>query len=195
MSKVVSFSDLLACSELSHIRNEIELLSIDNDDLMGNILGQIGFDIEFPISYEASKHRNLQNKVVVGFCAIGEIDINSKYIRSNLCSLTERIIATVYTDPSLTRQLSGLVGMRMTSTMMLKESDGGEHSEEGFLDYMIEPDYEFVTEQIANLEAIRDIIRGSKYNNRGEVKTLEEYKHTEVEVVRRKKMRRRAEKQ
>jgi hypothetical protein len=174
MSRVISLSDLLLCSELSHIKNEIELLSLQNDALMESILGHIGFDTEYPVSYVPVKHRNMQNQVIVGFMAVGEIDMNRSFIDSPICTLTERMIAAAYTDPSLTRELSSLMGMRVNFRSLLE--NGTDSSNEDLPEDMLEPDREYVTNQIKTLESLRDRIRGDMFNDRGEAKTFEEYR-------------------
>lgn len=174
MSRTISFSDLMLASSLSHIKNEIEMLHIDNDEAVSKVLEQIGFDIEYPVSYIPLKHRSMQNKVAVGFMAVGEISLNKSYINSKLCTLTERMIAACYTDPSLTKELSNLMGMRANFRLLLENGKDG--SSEDLPEHMLEPDRESVSQQIKALENVRDMIRGSLYNDRGEAKCYWEYK-------------------
>lgn len=173
MSRTVSFRDLLVCSKLAHIKNEIELLSIENDAVMASILGQVGFDIEYPITYVPVKHRDMQNKVAVGFMAVGDISINRSFVNSYLCSTVERMIAASYSDPSLTRELGALMGHHVNYRSLLE--DDAEWSGEELPDEMLEPDRHEVARQIASLIEIRDTIRGSQYNESGDLKTYEEY--------------------
>lgn len=174
MARVLSFSDLMLCSQLSHIRNEVELLSIENDDLVASILGQLGFDLDYGVAYIPAKHRNLQNKVLIGYRVIGEISLNRAFINSPLCSLTERLVATAYTDPSLTRLLSTLTGNHVNLKSILEDEVEGEGEE--LPEDMLEPDREYVAAQIKQLEEIRDSIRGSPFNEAGDWRTYEEYR-------------------
>lgn len=174
MSRVVSFRDLLVCSKLAHIKNEIELLHVENDDLMSSILSAIGFDTDYPVTYIPAKHRCMQNKVAVGFMAVGEISLNRAFVSSNICTPTERMIASSYTDPSLTRELARLAGNHVNFKSLLEdeaEGDGDELPED-----MLEPDRDVVAAQIRSLADLRDHIRGSMYNEAGDLKTYEEYK-------------------
>lgn len=174
MSRVISFRDLMVCSQLSHIKNEVELLSIANDDLVSSILDKIGFDVDYPILYVPSKHRDMQNKVAVGFMVVGEISLNRSFVNSFLCSATERMIAACYTDPTLTKELSRLSGNRVNYQAMLQDGVEGEGDE--LPEDMLEPDRHVVAAQIAQLIEIRDAIRGNYYNEAGDIKTFAEYK-------------------
>lgn len=173
MSRTVSFRDLMVCTKLSHIKNEIELLDIKNDAIMSDILSEIGIDIEYPVTYVPSKHRDLQNKVGVGFMAVGDISLNRSFINSSLCSVTERMIAASYSDPSLTRELGTLLGHQVNFRSLLEdetEFDGDELPED-----QLEPDRHEVAAQIKYLAELRDSIRGSMYNEAGDLKTFQEY--------------------
>ena len=172
MSKAISFRDLQVCSFFNGM-NEIEMISLKNDKLMEHALVQIGFDTEYPVSYEPSKHRCMRGKVAVGFRAVGEINLNRSYINSPMCTLTERMIAAAYTDPSLTKEMSSLMGMRVNFRSLL--DNGNDSSNEDLPEDMLEPDREFVGQQIRELERLRDVIRGPLFNNRGEAKTFLEY--------------------
>jgi hypothetical protein len=174
MSRTVSFRDLMVCTKLAHIKNEIELLSTENDAVMADILGQVGFDTEYPITYVPVKHRDMQNKVAVGFMAVGDISINRSFINSYLCSTVERMIAASYVDPSLTRELGSLMGHHVNYRSLL--DDDAEWSGEELPDEMLEPDRREVAALIKSLAELRDTIRGSMYNESGDLKTFEEYR-------------------
>jgi len=175
MSKTISFRDLQVCSFFKDM-NEIEMLSLSNDRLMEFALRQVGFDTEYPVSYEPSKHRCMRGKAALGFRAVGEINLNRAYIDSPLCTLTERLIAAAYTDPSLTRELSNLLGMRVNFRTLLE--NGNDSGSQDLPEDMLEPDRVFVGQQIEDLEKLRDSIRGCMFNDRGEAKTFFEYKNS-----------------
>lgn len=165
MSKVISFRDLKLIPELSHY-NEIELLHRNLDETVQKYLAQIGFDTDYEVQYVPSKHRDMQGKVAVGFQAVGEISINRNFINSPLCSISERIAATGYQDPSLTRELSSMMASK-NDYRGLSEVDGCVEDAE-FGDSLvstktpkdeIEEDYEWVMQQIKQLEMVRDQIR------------------------------------
>lgn len=173
MSKTLSFRDLQVCSMFKGM-NEIEMLSLENDEKMEYVLSRVGFDTEYAVSYEPSNHRCMSGKTGMGFRVVGEINMNSSYINSPMCSLTERMIAAAYLDPSLTRELSSLMGMRVNFRSLLE--NGNDSSHENLPEDMLEPDREYVSKQIADLIALRDVIRGPIMNDRGEAKTFSEYK-------------------
>ena len=174
--KNISFRDLRLCTKFSGM-NEIQMLKLSNDDDMASVLQQIGFDTEYAVTYVPLVHRDMQNNVGLGFMAVGEINMNSEFIESPLCTLTERMIAAAYIDPSLTRELSSLMGMRVNFRTLLE--DGTDSSSKDLPDEMLEPDRDFVGKQITDLELLRDSIRGQMYNERGNAKTFEEYKYAD----------------
>ena len=171
--KVLSFRDLKLCSRFAGM-NEIEMLSIENDENMAWALEQVGFDIDYAVSYVPANHRDMANKTGIGFMAVGEININRSYINSSMSTLMERMIAAAYTDPSLVKELSSLVGMRNNIRSLME--NGNDSSTEDLPEDMLEPDREFVGQQINDLKDLRDRIRGDLYNNRGEPKCYWEYK-------------------
>lgn len=172
MSRVMSFRDLQRIPELSHLR-EPDMLSIANDKLINSFLSQLGFNTDAAVFYEVAKHRDLQNKVAVGFRAVGTITQDRAYLNSPMCTPIERMIAASQTDMSLTRELAKLSGTsshsELTNNAASLSSDSQQDSE------YTEPDCDEVAAQIKQLEELRDFIRGSAYNEYGSLKTAEEY--------------------
>lgn len=173
MSRVISFRDLRLIEGLTKY-NEIELLHPDRDDEINKNLEELGFSTNFGVVYVPSKHRDLQGNVGVGFQAVGEIATQSEYLHSSLCPLIERILAASKCDMSLAREMAAMLG----SSVNISAQDGIEpvDDEEEFPNEYIEEDYDSVREQIAALAAIRDTIRGSIYNEYGNIRLPEEYK-------------------
>ena len=171
--KTLSFRDLQLCEEFAGM-NEISMLHPDNDAKMEKVLAACGLDVEYPVLYIPTKHRCMGNKVAVGFQCVGEISINRAYLKSAMCSTTERMVAASYTDPSLTRELANLMGGTVNYRSLQDESiefEGDELPED-----MLEPDRVEVAKQIKQLTEIRDVLRGSPYNEAGDLKTFAEYK-------------------
>lgn len=158
MSKTISFRDLKLIPELSHY-NEIELIHPNLDETVKKYLGQLGFDTDYEIQYVPSKHRDMQGKIAVGFQAVGEISINRNFINSPLCDVTDRMVAASYADPSLTREMAGMMGSS-TNYQSLLEDDAVEDSGE-YDAADVEDDYEWVMTQIKQLEMVRDQVRGT----------------------------------
>lgn len=170
MSRVFSFRDLQRIPALSNL-TEIQLLAIERDDLINSYLGKLGFDLNKAILYSPAKHRDLSGKVGVGFRAVGDINPNNReFLNSKLCQPIERLVAASKYDMSLTRELAKLMG----STVELKDDQAVEE-DDGFPDELIEEDYDAVEAEILVLENIRDMIRGSPYNEHGALKTPSEY--------------------
>lgn len=169
MSRVLSFRDLRLIPELSEF-TEVEMLSISRDGLMLEALELLGFDTRAPILYVPSKHRDLQGVVAVGFRAIGEINNDAAYRNSRCCPLIERLLWAAKKDPSLARELAKMIGHSVNL-----DSDAIEEEFPDFPEEDIEPDFEMVVNQLAALTFLRDTLRGSPYNDQGNLKTPSEY--------------------
>ena len=167
--RAMSFRDLKLIPQLSHL-SEIEMLFTANDELVNACLYELGFDPKAPILYIPSKHRDMQNKVAVGFRAVGQITTDRKFLRSALCTPVERLIAASRTDMSLTYELAKLMG----SSIEFK--DDGAFGEAPEFDGTVEPDYLKIEKEIKDLEDLRDHIRGCAYNESGALKMPYEYK-------------------
>lgn len=165
MSRVFSFRDLLLIPALSKF-NEIQLLHPAMDETVNSFLAQLGFDLNHAILYVPAKHRDLQGKVSVGFRAVGEIAADDReYITSKLCTITERLVASAKTDPSLCRELCQLMG----NSINLSDGDGPS-DESDYPDDLVEKDFDNVASEIRNLEKLRDQIRGTPYDEAGALK-------------------------
>lgn len=176
MSRVISFRDLIAVVPTLKGYTEIELLDLGLDALVNEALGELGFNLNAAILYVPAKHRDLANKVGVGFRAVGEIDANNRrFLNSRLCLPIERLIAASQFDMSLTKELAKLMGtttadLRDTAIMDMNHWEEDPKSQE-----YIEDDHLQVAQEIRELAIIRDQIRGEKYNDRGALKTPYEY--------------------
>lgn len=174
MSKVISFSDLKLHSSLSGF-NEVEMLHISMDDKINAILAEIGFDVDYGITYFPAKHRNLQNNILIGFMAAGEVSINRKHLTSVYADLTDVLIASSYSDTSLTKELANLSGLSRSYDNNQESDDYGD-GQQDMPANQLEEDWEDIEKQIRQLEEIRDIIRGPQMDESGSAKTAEQYK-------------------
>lgn len=174
--KTCSFRDILKASWLKQY-NEIELLSIDRDEDVQRLLHELGFDCDYPLSYFPANHRDLSGKIAIGFMVSGEVQINRKHLTSVFADLTDVLISSSYTDPSLTRELADLSGLSRNYAAYheceVEEYNVGNYE---IPDNQLEDDWEDVAKQIKQLEDIRDAIRGCQYNSSGALKTSQEYK-------------------
>lgn len=174
MAKVISFSDLKLHSSLSGL-NEVEMLHIDMDDTINSILAEIGFDVDYGITYFPAKHRNLQNNVLIGYMASGEVSINRKHLTSVYADLTDVLIASSYQDTSLTKELANLSGLSRSYDNNQESDDYGD-GQQDMPPNQLEEDWEDIEKQIRQLEELRDFIRGPQMGESGSAKTAEQYK-------------------
>lgn len=173
MSRVISFRDLRLIGELSQY-NEIELLHPNQDAQVNYYLEQLGFNTAVGVLYVPNIHRDLQGKVALGFRAVGEINPASPYIDSPLCTLIERILAAAVKDISMAKEMSMMLGNSINFAIQGADELYDQNQEEFPLE-LVEPDFEEVTDQIKFLEGVRDQLRGSCYNEYGNLKTPKEY--------------------
>lgn len=108
--RAISLRDVLVAEELSHIKNEIELIHPDNDELVKSVLEQVGFDVRHGIQYIPSLHRDMQNKVAVGFQAIGEYSTDPKY--KQFMDTFDRVVIAGMQDASLGREMAYMMGQQ-----------------------------------------------------------------------------------
>lgn len=155
--------------------NEIELLSIERDDDVHKVLDQLGFDCDYPISYFAAKHRDLTGHVDIGFMVCGEVQCNRKHLTSVFADLTDVLVVSAYSDPSLTKELANLSGLSRSYDNNQESDDYGDE-QQAMPANQLEEDWEEVEKQISQLEDIRDMLRGNMYNESGALKTPDEYK-------------------
>jgi hypothetical protein len=155
--------------------SEFDMLRIENDNLILGYLEQLGIDTQYSVQYIPSQHRNLQNKVVVGFQAIGEIQCNRKFLNSAYCLPIERIAAYGYQDRSLTAELASLSGTQLNHDAF-HEGHINENVEDPYIGEWVEPTYLVMENQIAALAGIRDNIRGPMFDDSGSPKMREQYK-------------------
>ena len=171
MSKAYSFTDLLTLPSLSHL-NEITMLHPSNDHLVADVLEQIGVDLDRGVYYVPSKHRNMQGNIVLSYQAVCELSLKKKWLNSGFFDLTDRLVVAGRTDPSLAREMSYLTGQ---SHQYSPDEDYTGLEEDDFPQDQLEPDWVFLQSQIAQLEEVRDSIRGNPYNAAGSLKTFDEY--------------------
>lgn len=173
MDKCISFTDLKLISQLSHM-SEIEMLSIENDNIMLYYLDKLGVDVQYPTMYLPSRHRNMQGKVVVGFRACGEIQHNRAFTKSDYCLPMERVAITGQYDRSLTQELASLSGTTLNHDAF-HEDQIDDSANDPYLDEYVEASWKATEREIKVLEELRDFIRGPLYNEAGSPKSRDEY--------------------
>jgi hypothetical protein len=170
--KAISFSDIKKASWLQGF-NEVQMLSIDMDEKVNRVLHELGVDLDYGVSYYAAQHRNLAGEVIVGYMACGEIQINRKFLSSKFADLTDLMVASAFTDPSLTFALGELTGKTRSYNHSHSLEDD---SDKSFLKEHVEPACWTIEKQIKSMNDLVEFIRGPSHNSAGTVKTPEEYK-------------------
>jgi hypothetical protein len=156
--KSISFRDMQLAKELEGL-NEVQMLHPDNDELMKYVLSQCGIDTDYDIEYIPSLHRDMQGKVAVGFQAVGELNINRNVLNSVVCDVTDKLVAAGMQDPSLARELAGMMCSK-ADYRHLNEDIEDIASYDDYDEQEYEDDYVWTSSQIKQLEMIRDQIRG-----------------------------------
>lgn len=176
----LSVRDLLLA--LPQFKNEIELIHPDNDAVVFATLDAVGFDTRQGVTYVAQLHRDMQDKVAVGFMALGEYNVDPKF--NKFIDMTDRIVIAGLHDRSLAEEMLNIQGKKFTyinddepeSKASLKrphdpryyddsellamgytapDEDEGIDAEVGSVE-----DYESVASQIAMLNGIKKLLRG-----------------------------------
>lgn len=174
MSKSISFRDLRLIPELSSY-NEIAMLQPRMDHLISGFLKIVGFDLDYPVEYVPSLHRDMQGKVALGFRCVGEVSCNRADINSPFCDLTDRLVAASYLDTSLMDALSELVAQSPDYASLAEDGQINVEEMPALATIIFEDNWEDTEAQITVLYDLRDKIRGSAYNESGALKMPEEY--------------------
>lgn len=173
--KSISITDLALIPELGKY-NYMELIHPDQDDLMAKYLEMIGFDIEYPIQYIPSQHRNMQGKKVINYVVVGEVSCNRKHLNSEWADITDRIIANSYTDRGLAEDMLSLQCPSLDYSAFHEGKEDTETTKEDIGSYFDREEEKRIVAQIKQLEELRDSIRGSMFNKDGSAKTFADYK-------------------
>jgi hypothetical protein len=159
----------------------LDFIDPRNDALIAPYLKILGFDLEYPIEYKATQHRNLQGQIVIAYMISGDVDCNDSFLSGPFATVEDRIIAAGYRDLSLARQMTSALA---TS----REYDTG--VAEGFPADLTNSDEKDIVEQIQVLENLLLEVRPNMYGDDGSLKTMAEY-HAPPVVVTKKERRRR----
>lgn len=174
---VVSVSDLQLATALSHM-SEFEIAHPDNDEIVANIIYQLGIDTEFPWVYTVNRHRNMQNQDLVGLRIVGEVRCDAEFRDSKLAGITERLVISSYLDPTCMEEIAELAYKVRSFDEYLNDSDSLDWDESRaiFPEDQYEPDYVEQEQNIESMKKILESIRGCVYNDAGALKMMSEYK-------------------
>ena len=173
----LSVSDLKLATKLSGM-SELEIIKVENDEIVSEIIYQLGIDTEFPWIYTANKHRNIRDQVLIGYRIAGEIRIDEEFRNSKLAGIQERLVISSYKDVSMMEEIAELAFKVRDFSEYLNDSDSLEFDEERALfgQDQLEPDWEQAEDHIRELNDILLAVRGSPYTSSGALKTMQDYK-------------------
>lgn len=154
-----SFRDLLKISSLTEF-TEIDLLNEKFDPLLKDYVYALGINTDYPVEYAVHNHRDMAGNTGIGFRVLGEIRIDSAYVRSPLCGMIERLVVAGMTDISLQAELAEMLN-RTVDMRAFSYDDSPEDTEEDFPTNMIEKDYEESSKQMDLLMNMLLAIRGT----------------------------------
>lgn len=176
MSFSISFTDLKLVDDLSHM-TESDMLSLGNDDIMLKHLHTLGMDQDYAYAYVPSLHRNMQGDVVTSYRVCGDVRCDRAFINGPLSSLTDRMFAASFSDPSLAEELGMLTGLsRMYGGMVGNE--GEDYPKEALPDNQLESGWRSKEAEIVEMALLCEELRGGYFKDCGSLKTREDYAAT-----------------
>lgn len=104
-----SLRDLKLADSLSHM-TEVQMINPANDNIVKEVLAEIGYDVTKGISYIPSYHRDMQGKAAVGFQVIGEYHRDKKYHK--FVDTFDRVVMAGLSDVHLAKDMAELLGKR-----------------------------------------------------------------------------------
>jgi len=166
----ISVSDLLKLDDFKHL-NEVQLIHPDNDEKVLNHARTAGMDICGGYEYSASQHKNMTDKVVVGYRLIGELTNAPSFRTSPFCTSEIRTLSHLRRDVSLTQEMVKLSGGCFSYGKNTEEDAESERECES----MYEPNWQALEQQINLLNKIAKDIRGGSMGANGGLKTWYEW--------------------
>lgn len=172
----ISLSDLKLVKELSHL-GEMEMCKIENDPLIAKYAYECGVDTDFAVLYVGNRHRNLQGQDIVGVRICGEVRCDQAFRDSPISTITDRLVMTSYSDPTLMTEVAELSFKVRDFSQYLNDNDNVSYDEARalFPADQLEPDWQEQEQKIQELNNVLELIRGSCYNDAGTLKSAEEY--------------------
>jgi hypothetical protein len=175
--KTFSATDIILFPELSHLRM-LDVIDPKHTDLISPFLKLVGFDLDYPVQFVPSQHRNLQGQVVIAYMLVGDVECNESFLNSAWATTEDRIIAAGYKDLGKAQDMA----QALTSA---RDYDNG--ITEGFPPDLVNPDESEITMQIKVLADLLLLVRGSPFKQDGSRFTLAEHGIAEAPEKRRKK--------
>jgi hypothetical protein len=167
---LISCSDILKLDDFSGM-NEVQLIHPDNDEKVLNHARTAGMDITGGYAYEASQHKNMFGKTVVGYRLIGELTNAPSFRASPFCTSEIRTLSHLRRDVSLTQEMVKLSGGCFSYGKSVEEDAESDREYES----MYEENWQVLEQQINLLNQVAKEIRGTAMGANGGMKTFYEY--------------------
>lgn len=175
--KNISVTDLMLIPELSDLRM-LDFIDPKYTSRISPFLKIVGFDLDYPIEFIPSQHRNIQGKEVIAYMIVGELECNDSFLSSVWATTEDRIIAAGYKDLGKARDMA----QALTTA---RDYESG--VTEGFPPDLVNPDEAEIAMQIKVLADLLLAVRGTPFKQDGSRFTLDEYGMSEAPEKRRKK--------
>ncbi len=166
----ISVSDLLKLGDFAGM-NEVSLIHPKNDEKVLNHARTAGMDVTGGYCYEASQHKNMFGKVVVGYRLIGELTNTPSFRSSPFCTPEVRTLSHLRRDVSLTQEMVKLSGGCFSYGKSVEDDAESDREYES----MYEENWQVLEQQINLLNQIAIDVRGSSMGANGGMKTFYEY--------------------
>lgn len=175
--KNISATDLILFPELSHLRM-LDVIDPKNTELISPFLKRIGIDLDYPVQFVPSQHRNMQGKTVIAYMVVGELECNSSFLNSEWATVEDRIIAAGYHDLGKAQDMA-------QALVSARDYESG--VQDGFPPDLANPDEDEILMQIKVLADLLLSVRGTPFKQDGSRFTLSEHGVAETPEKRRKK--------
>ena len=170
----VSFSDMLTFPYFEGVTEDM-LLQPHMDKHVAPYLHLLGGDIDYPYEIIASQHRNLNNRIVIGYRYILETRTDYNFIHSTLCETIDRISAAAYKDPSLAIEMASLMGQSVDFNCFHEAGVVVEDGSTNLPQDQLEDDFDGVSGKIKALQERVLVVRGNQRTESGGLKGLKDY--------------------
>jgi hypothetical protein len=171
--KSISLYDLALIPELSQYP-VTALLHPDMDKIVNPYLYEMGFRVDSGLQYMVSYHRRLTKEACSGFVIVGEIRGDVEFLNSVWCTAEDRIIQAGSIDQSLAKELSVLMGCKMSDDTLYSFDQ-----EEAKELWQEQEEIDRIESELEALEIILKNVRGDQKKRDGSFKKPRDYHEEE----------------
>lgn len=175
MNKTISAYDVLLADDFAGW-TQFDLINPSNIEIVTEVLGRLGFDVNNGILVTPANHRTMRNSVGVGYMFCGTIAAGREHVRGAYSTEHERFASAEMTDNGLYDEL-----LAMSSRC---SSYGIDNAPDDKIPEMPDPEQRAeevrITKEIALLAELLYIARGDQRKLDGSVKCLWDYLNPET---------------